>query len=174
MIKFEEFYTQFLTADTKQQKEDLSAIAVNQNYSFINLWILQLEKELKAMDESDFDQMKSLLLKAEEILPEPEKKSPLWEGIWRSLQTIFAIKRDLFNKIPKEERIYEWQVIFWNPFTNDGISTHAHLSFPEAAFLYSKYRKDLTKKEQLSLQRVQTFLAENGEQGPSQASLIDL
>lgn len=171
MMGFNDFYNQFVDAKSQEDIESLTQNISIQGYSFINEWILQLEKEVKWADEEDFDRVKSLLDRAEQILPEPEKRSPLWEGIWGQLISVLANKKSIYKQIPASERINEWQVVIENPHSTEGITNHVRLSFPEAAYLYAKYRKSLSKREYLTLQRVQTFLTENGEQGPS---LVDL
>jgi hypothetical protein len=167
MITFEDFYRQFINADTHQQKEELTGILKSQGYSFINEWIIQLEKEIKWLEEKDLSRLQELLRKAEDILPEPEQHSPLWRNLWREIKLILIYKMRVFVKVEESERDGEWQVILENPASNEGLTTHAHLTFSEAAYLYAKFRKDLAVKEHISLQRVKTFIAENGHLGPS-------
>jgi len=165
MIKFEEFYSQFKAAQTVEEKKHLGSVLRAQGYAFINQWLRNIEEELKEMDEEQFEETFELLIKGEEILSAPEKHSPLWKGLWEELKIIYHLKCSVFERLQGQARSGEWQVVIDNPLSIEGLTTHAFLSsFKVAAYYYAKYRKDLDKREWITLQRINTVILERGEE----------
>ena len=166
MNNVQSFYDAFVKASSEAEKQQLVQEMQKEGYALINSWILHIKKQMKKVAAIEFSLMRDLLQKAEELLPEPELVSPLWEGLWKNLNKLFDLKIDAFQKVPTEEQAGEWQLLFDNPYTTDGTVVHVQLTFAEAAYMYAEYRLNLKKFEQITLQRVQRFLSDSGDARP--------
>ena len=154
------FYERFLTTTNEEQ---LAQEIKSLSYKDIYDWITRLTNELEIASEGEFARLEELIQNAATILPDPQSYSPSWDGIWTELQAILEIKQQVFKKIPPQERDGEWQLLFDNPFSTEGMVNHVNLTFDKAAYMFAKYRKDLAKLEYVSLQKVQRFITENGD-----------
>ncbi|RXT06260.1 hypothetical protein [Ammoniphilus sp. CFH 90114] len=163
MITLSSYCDKIQVAETDDQLAELKGIIESQGYAFVNEWIMQMKKDIQHATEEQLDDIEQTLHKAAQVLPEPQKLSPLWEGLWSDLDFVYKTKKSLYHKIPKTEQTGEWQLLFNNPFSTDGVVIHADLSFAEATYQYAQYRKDLTKNEYISLQKVCRYITESGE-----------
>lgn len=160
----DQFYTAFKISHSQEDKQELVLEIQAKGYALINEWLKRLEKEIQLADADQLNQMETDIRTAQELLPNPEKFSPLWENTWKDLKAILSIKKNVFQEIPESERIGEWQILFDNPFSTEGTVVHIKLSFPLAAYHYAKYRNGLHKHEYVSIQKVHRFMTEHGEQ----------
>ncbi|MEW9668754.1 hypothetical protein [Ammoniphilus sp. 3BR4] len=163
MINLLSFSDKFKQASTEEEMAELKDIIQSQGYAFVNDWIIQLKKELEQADEEQLIQLEKSLKLAEAILPEPQKLSPLWEDVWSEMHFVLQEKKSVFQRVPSGEQAGEWQLLFNNPFSTEGIVLHPDLSFAEAAYRFAQYRKDLAKNEYISLQKVFRYITEAGE-----------
>lgn len=163
MINLLSFSEKFVQASSEEEIAELREILQGQGYAFVNDWIIQLKKDLEQAEEEQLIHFEEKLKVAEEILPEPQKLSPLWEGIWSELGFFLQEKQSVFKRVPAAEQTGEWQLLFNNPYSTEGMVIHTDLSFPEAAYRFAQYRKDLAKNEFIYLQKVFRYITECGE-----------
>lgn len=107
--------------------------------------------------------LKELVLKGRTIIPDPGAISPSWETIWEDYDRFIAYKLEAMACVPQSDREGEWQIVMNNPYTNEGIACYPGLSFPEAAYLYAYFRKDLKKNEYLRMQKIVNLLVVQGD-----------
>ncbi len=131
-------------------------------FSAVNQWIHSLHNTLKKMDEKEFVQVKQWLELGKGLLPNLKSFSPSWEETWNDLFHIYHLKVDFYSKISMEERNGEWQVLYDNHFSTDGIVCHSNNSFAEATYLAAKYQLHLKKAEYVKLQKVVTSIVSKG------------
>lgn len=158
------FYTAFKNAHSGEDKQELVKEIENQGYTLINEWIKRLDLDLQQADEDQLKEVEKDIQTAQEVLPNPDKYSPLWVNAWKDLIAILSIKKKVFEQIPAGEREGEWQILFDNPYSTDGTVIHLKLSFPIAAYHYAKYRNGLHKHEYVTIQKAHRYITEYGEQ----------
>lgn len=132
-------------------------------YSLFSELLEGLKEFLVTSSEEQMDQLKALVSKGRQIIPDPGAVSPAWERIWEDYEGYIARKQEALTMVPPEERGGEWQIIMDNPFTNEGIACYPGLSFVEAAYLYAYFHKDLKKNEYLRLQKVVNLIVAKGQ-----------
>lgn len=160
----DDFYTAFKNVHSPEEKQELVKEIEAQGYALMNEWIKRLDIDLQLADEGHLDQIGKELLTAQELWPNPEKFSPLWDNKWEDLLSILAIKKQVYQEVPASEREGEWQILFDNPFSTEGTVIHVKLSFPTAAYQYAKYRHGLHKHEYVTIQKAHRYITEYGEQ----------
>lgn len=154
MKTLESFYSLIETASTEEEIGKLRETALKQGYAFVNEWALDLKKKLEEADGfTELDRIENKVDHAIRVLPEPHRLSPLWEGLWSEMLQVISTKRSLYDKISETEQSGEWQLLFNNPFSTEGVVIHANLSFSKATYQFAEYRKDLAKHEYISLQK---------------------
>lgn len=132
-------------------------------YSAFNDLLEGLRRLLAEAEEAQIAQLKELVMKARSIVPDPGAISPSWETIWEDFDRYIGYKLEAMSRVPAADREGEWQIVMNNPYTNDGIACYPGLSFPEAAYLYAYFRKDLKKNEYLRMQRIVNLLVVQGD-----------
>jgi len=156
------WFTQFIELKTEEEKNEFRKNITKIGYSAINQWLHSFNDMLKKMSENEFKQVESWLELGKEILPDLSSISPAWENKWKELFDLYQAKTEIYNQIPVEERAGNWQVLFDNPNTTDGIVCQPNIAFSEATYLYAKYQLGLKKAEVLQLQKVTISITRNG------------
>lgn len=122
-----------------------------------------LRRHLAAAEEEQIPQLKELVKKGRSMVPDPGAISPSWETVWDDFDRYITFKLEAMSAIAAPEREGEWQIVMNNPYTNDGIACYPGLTFPEAAYLYAYFRKDLKKNEYLRMQKIVNLLVVQGD-----------
>lgn len=131
-------------------------------FSAVRVFLEDFRAFLKQYDEPLQEEAERLIGRGRAALPDAGRISPSWSRIWSEFTDIAAYKKDVFNRIPPDDRDGEWQVLIDNPFTNGQIAVYPGLSFLEAAYLYAYFRTDLMPNEVIRMQRVHTVLTDSG------------
>ena len=131
-------------------------------FSAVRVFLEDFRAFLRQYDEPQQEEAERLIGRGRAVLPEPGRISPAWSHVWDEFQAIAAFKRDVFNRIPPDERDGEWQVLLDNPYTNGQIAVYPALTFLEAAYLYAYFRTGLVPNEVIRMQRIQTVLFDTG------------
>ncbi|WP_134701606.1 hypothetical protein [Ammoniphilus sp. YIM 78166] len=164
MKLLESFQTLFENAATEEEISELQQIVLKQGYAFVNEWSLSLRKQIELADGfSELDLIDGKIALATKILPNPHQLSPLWEELWTDMQFMIQTKKSLYEQVPETDQPGQWQLLFNNPYSTDGIVVHADLSFPQASYQFAVYRKDLAKHEYISLQKILQSITVSGE-----------
>mgnify|MGYP001221514407 FL=1 len=137
-------------------------------FAAVRVFLDEFRAFLKECDEPQQEEAERLIGRGRIALPEPGRISPAWARIWDEFASIAAYKRDVFRRIPPDQREGEWQVLLDNPYTNGQIAVYPSLTFLEAAYLYAYFRNGLEPNEFIRMQRISTILQDNGRSyGPS-------
>ncbi len=164
MKLLESFHTLFENADTEEDILELQQMVLKQGYALVNEWSLWLKKQIEIADGfSELDLLKGKIALADRILPNPQQLSPLWGELWSDMNLLIGTKKSLYEQVTETDQSGQWQLLFNNPYSTDGIVVHADLSFPQATYQFAVYRKDLAKHEYISLQKVVRSITVSGE-----------
>ncbi|MFX0559830.1 hypothetical protein TEPIDINF_001236 [Tepidibacillus infernus] len=155
---FEQFTQLSLEEEKIEFKNKLEAVG----FTAMNQLIQDFYEKLKNMDELEFDQIKKWLQWGSELFPNLSVISPSWENTWQDLAKIYDVKVGYFMEIPKEQRDGEWQVLFDNPFSTEGVVCHPRKTFNEATYLAAKYQLYMKKAEIVELQKIQLCYMKRG------------
>lgn len=137
-------------------------------FAAVRVFLEEFRTYLRQYDEPQQEEAERLIGRGRAALPEPGRISPSWARIWEEFASIAAFKRDVFHRIPPDEREDEWQVLLDNPFTSGQIAVYPALTFLEAAYMYAYFRTDLEPNEVIRMQRIHTVLLDTGRSpGPS-------
>jgi hypothetical protein len=131
-------------------------------FSAVRVFLEEFRTFLRQYDEPRQEEAERLIGRGRAALPEPGRISPAWARIWDEFAAIAAYKRDVFDRIPRDGRDGEWQVLLDNPYTNGQITVYPALSFLEAAYMYAYFRTDLVPNEVIRMQRIHTVLFDTG------------
>lgn len=118
---------------------------------------------LAEAEEEQIPQLKELVNKGRGMVPAPGAISPSWETVWDDFDCYIGFKLEAMSAVAAAERGGEWQIVMNNPYTNEGIACYPGLTFPEAAYLYAYFRKDLKKNEYLRMQKIVNLLVVHGD-----------
>lgn len=132
-------------------------------YSMFNELLEGLRQHLMTSSEEGLEEMRALIVKGREIIPDPGAISPSWERIWEDYEGYVTHKAEALAAVAPGARDGEWQVVMDNPYTNEGIACYPGLSFVEASYLYAYFRKDLKKNEYLRLQKISNLIMIQGD-----------
>ncbi len=149
--------------NTDEEKNDFKKNILDEGFSAINDLINGFKEKLKLMDEDEFKLVKTWLELIKELLPDVTNISPAWDRIWEHLLHIYSIKVNLYHQVSKENRDGEWQVLFDNPLSTDEIVCHPKKTFQEATYIMAKYQQYLKKAEYVRLQKMITYITEEGK-----------
>lgn len=164
MKLLESFQSLFENAATEEDILELQQFVLKQGYSFVNEWSSSLRKQIEQADDfSELNLIEGKVELAAKILPNPQQMSPLWEELWSDMILMIQAKRSLYEQILEADQPGQWQLLFNNPYSTDGIVVHADLTFPQATYQFAVYRKDLAKHEYISLQKVVQSITVSGE-----------
>ncbi len=122
-----------------------------------------LRRRLAEAEEEQIPQLKELVEKGRNLIPDPGAISPSWETVWEDFDRYIGYKQEAMSTVAVSERAGEWQIVMNNPYTNEGIACYPGLSFPEATYLYAYFRKDLKKNEYLRMQKIVNLLMVQGD-----------
>ncbi len=135
----------------------------SQRFSGVHELIFRIKNEMRHAEEEEMEELKELLRDLQREIPEPGQFSPSWEKIWDELNEEWSTKMKVYRNVDPHERDGEWQVIFNNPYSTEGVVCHTDLSFSEAAYLYAHFRRLSSRHEMIKLQKAFTVLREVGE-----------
>jgi hypothetical protein len=131
-------------------------------YSLFKELLEGLRNHLMQCAEEGIEEVRAMVAKGREIVPDPGAISPSWEHVWEDYESYIHHKNEALAAVAKQDRDGEWQIVMDNPFTNEGIACYPGLSFVEAAYLYAYFRKDLKKNEYIRLQKVTSLILTEG------------
>ena len=131
-------------------------------FAAVRVFLEDFRTFLRQYDEPQQEEAERLIRRGRDVLPEPGRISPSWARIWEEFASIAAYKRDVFRRIPPDNREGEWQVLLDNPYTNGQIVVYPALAFLEAAYMYAYFRTGLEPNEVIRMQRIHTVLHETG------------
>lgn len=156
------WFNRFIQISDDTEKNQFRENMTEAGFSAVNQWLRSFYDHVKNMDEQGFKSMREWLELGKEVLPELGQFSPSWQNTWQELFDLYQIKTEAYASIPDEQRDGEWQVLFDNPFSTDGIVCHSNKTFAEATYLFAKYRLTLKKAEYVKLQKVVTSMVQKG------------
>lgn len=135
----------------------------SRGFSGVHDLIYRIRYEMRHAEEVQMGELQELLKELRKAIPEPGQFSPSWKKIWDELDEEWIIKMKVYRTVKPQDREGEWQVIFNNPYSTEGVICHTDLSFAEAAYLYAHFRRSLSQNEMIKLQKALTVLREVGE-----------
>lgn len=164
MVKhdMEQIWEALLQAETDADKEALRAELISGGYSVFYRLLDAFRKRIEHFGDGEADSVLAMIDKGREVVPDPAKISPAWDGIWTKLERMVSFKQRALDTIPPEKRDGEWQVLIDNPYENRETACYPGLTFMEAVFIYAKFRPELMNNEYVRLQKVDTHLTEFG------------
>ena len=157
------WFEDFKKLTTEEEKNEFAQIVNKTGFSAINDLTRSFHDELKKIEENEFELMRGWIELGKKLLPDLLRFSPNWEYFWDETMQTLENKANYYQEIPAEERDGEWQVLFDNPFSTDGIVCHPEKSFTEAAYLAAKYLLHLKKAEIVKLQKVTHTIMKRGK-----------
>lgn len=160
--KAAEIWEQWNETESSETIRQLGDAVRKGGYSLFSRLTERLKRRLIECGDDDLDDLRRLLQKGREMLPDPGKLSPAWDGLWEKWERILETKARVLAGIAPEEREGEWQILMDNPLTHDSIAVYPGLTFLEAAWLYGYFLQDLQPNEYIRLQKIVTLLTEEG------------
>ncbi|TCS84460.1 hypothetical protein [Tepidibacillus fermentans] len=157
------WFDDFKKLTTKEEKKVYKQTVEQGGFAVFNELIRSFHEELKKLDENGFEQMQDWIELGKELFPELYRFSPTWEYFWDEITQLYQNKQEFYQIVPKEERDGEWQVLFDNPFSTEGIVCHTDKNFAEATYLAAKYQLSMKKAEILKLQKVSNTIIKRGK-----------
>lgn len=154
----------FLQAESEAQIAELRDTIVGEGYPAFYRFLDRFKTRIKTFNDNQAEEVKALIAKAREAVPDPGLISPSWTHIWDRLEQMTDYKAKVLQSVSPEERSGEWQILIDNPYTNREVACYPGLSFTDAAYIYAQFRPDLEFNEYIRLQKIQTHVTEYGKQ----------
>lgn len=155
-------FQEFIKIGTSAAQSAFRDKMLSNGYTHLRYLVEELTDAIRRAEEDDFPTLANWIANARDLIPEPSQISPYYQSVWEELARMIAYKQEAYAKFSKEQRHGEWQIVYNNPNANDDLLCIPSLSFPEATYLYAKYRLDLKKAEILRLQKVVEHLTTTG------------
>ncbi|MFV9510038.1 hypothetical protein [Tepidibacillus sp. LV47] len=157
------WFEDFKSLMTEEDRQDFKKAVEQAGFAAFNELNRSFYDELKKLEENGFETMEEWIELGRKLFPDLTQFSPSWEFFWDEISQIYQNKKEFYQLVPKEERNGEWQVLFDNPFSTDGIVCHTGKNFAEATYLAAKYQLSMKKAEILKLQKVSQTIIKRGK-----------
>lgn len=155
-------FNQLVQAESDEHLDALRRFFQDKGFSAFRGFLDEFHTYIKKLQDGQSDEAYALIDKARRMMPQPEKLSPSWAGIWDQLARMIEFKLKALREIPADVRDGEWQVLVDNPYMNREVACYPALDFEEASYLYAKFRPTLEHHEYIRIQKIQTHLTEFG------------
>jgi len=162
VLRMRNWFDEFKNVTTDDEKKSFQQAVEQSGFSAMNEMTRSFHTELKKMDRQGFESMKDWIELGKELFPDLIRFSPTWEYFWKEVTQLYQYKVEYYELVSEEEQEGEWQVLFDNPFSTEGIVCNPNKNFAEATYLAAKYQLSFKKAEILKLQKVAHTIIKNG------------